>query len=47
MTDLTSLGRLLLALACHSLAALDPENYTQSMDFVANNYSSDLRDLIL
>ncbi|EDV24491.1 uncharacterized protein TRIADDRAFT_24936 [Trichoplax adhaerens] len=46
MTDLTSLGRLLLALACRSLAALDPENYSQSLDFVANNYSSDLRDLI-
>ncbi|XP_037286439.2 poly(A) specific ribonuclease subunit PAN3 isoform X2 [Rhipicephalus microplus] len=45
--DLVSLGKLVLALACNTMAAIQRENLQQSMDLVSRNYSTDLRNLIL
>lgn len=45
--DLMSLGKLVLALACNTMVAIQRENLQQSMELVARNYSADLRNLIL
>ncbi|EEC12422.1 PAB-dependent poly(A)-specific ribonuclease subunit PAN3, putative [Ixodes scapularis] len=45
--DLVSLGKLVLALACNTMAAIQRENLQQSMELVSRNYSADLRNLIL
>uniref|UniRef100_A0A1B6C5K5 PAN2-PAN3 deadenylation complex subunit PAN3 n=2 Tax=Clastoptera arizonana TaxID=38151 RepID=A0A1B6C5K5_9HEMI len=45
--DLTALGKLLLALACRSLLAVQRENLQTSMDLMSRSYSSDLRHLIM
>jgi len=45
--DLTSLGKLVLALACYSLQAVQREHIQQSLEYMAVNYSSDLKNLII
>jgi len=45
--DLVSLGKIVLALACNSFAAIHREAIQQSMELVASNYSSDLKSLIM
>ncbi|XP_057368504.1 PAN2-PAN3 deadenylation complex subunit pan3-like isoform X1 [Daphnia carinata] len=45
--DLLALGKLILALACNSLLALQRDNVPTSMDIINKNYSSDLRNLVM
>uniref|UniRef100_A0A8C9RVK1 PAN2-PAN3 deadenylation complex subunit PAN3 n=1 Tax=Scleropages formosus TaxID=113540 RepID=A0A8C9RVK1_SCLFO len=45
--DLISLGKVVLALACNSLAGVQRENLQKAMELVSINYSSDLKNLIL
>ncbi|XP_055690209.1 PAN2-PAN3 deadenylation complex subunit PAN3 isoform X2 [Lutzomyia longipalpis] len=45
--DLTSLGKLVLALACRCLHSIHRDQVQASIELVARNYSSDLRNLIL
>ncbi|XP_078258516.1 PAN2-PAN3 deadenylation complex subunit PAN3 isoform X1 [Rhinoraja longicauda] len=45
--DLISLGKVVLALACNSVAGIQRENIQKAMDLVSLNYSSDLKNLIL
>ncbi|XP_075230352.1 poly(A) specific ribonuclease subunit PAN3 isoform X2 [Lycorma delicatula] len=45
--DLTALGKLLLALACRSLMAVQRENLQTSVELMSRTYSSDLRHLIM
>jgi len=45
--DLTALGKVVLALACRSLMAVQRENMQTSLDLVARSYSNDLRNLIM
>uniref|UniRef100_A0A1L8DXV8 PAN2-PAN3 deadenylation complex subunit PAN3 n=1 Tax=Nyssomyia neivai TaxID=330878 RepID=A0A1L8DXV8_9DIPT len=45
--DLTSLGKLVLALACRCLHSIHRDQVQASIEMVARNYSSDLRNLIL
>uniref|UniRef100_A0A3Q3KI33 PAN2-PAN3 deadenylation complex subunit PAN3 n=1 Tax=Mastacembelus armatus TaxID=205130 RepID=A0A3Q3KI33_9TELE len=45
--DLVSLGKVVLALACNSLAGIQRENLQKAMELVSINYSSDLKNLIL
>ncbi|XP_032235298.1 PAN2-PAN3 deadenylation complex subunit pan3 isoform X2 [Nematostella vectensis] len=46
--DLTSLGKLVLALAsCYSLQSIQREHIQQSLEYVAMNYSSDLKNLVI
>lgn len=45
--DLTALGKLILALACRSLIAVQRDNITTSVDFMARTYSTDLRNLVV
>ncbi|KAG2456673.1 PAN3 protein, partial [Polypterus senegalus] len=45
--DLISLGKIVLALACNSLAGIQRENLQKAMELVSINYSSDLKNLIL
>nr|XP_015196878.1 PREDICTED: PAB-dependent poly(A)-specific ribonuclease subunit PAN3 isoform X1 [Lepisosteus oculatus] len=45
--DLMSLGKVVLALACNSLAGIQRENLQKAMELVSINYSSDLKNLIL
>ncbi|XP_069692490.1 PAN2-PAN3 deadenylation complex subunit PAN3 isoform X2 [Periplaneta americana] len=45
--DLTALGKVVLALACRSLMAVQRENMQTSLDLVARTYSTDLRNLIM
>ncbi|XP_046996275.1 PAN2-PAN3 deadenylation complex subunit PAN3 isoform X1 [Schistocerca americana] len=45
--DLTALGKLVLALGCRSLMAIQRENIQTSLDLVTRTYSSDLRNLIM
>jgi PAB-dependent poly(A)-specific ribonuclease subunit 3 len=45
--DLTEFGRLVLALACNSLIAIQKEHINTSVDIISRNYSADLRNLIL
>lgn len=42
-----SLGKLLLALACRSLMAVQRESIQTSVELVARTYSTDLRNLIV
>lgn len=44
--DLLALGKVCLALACNSLTVVKRENWTQSLELVARNYSGDLRSLL-
>jgi len=44
--DLVLLGKLILALACYSMESIQRESIQNSIDFVARNYSSDLKTLI-
>uniref|UniRef100_A0A8C5XGT8 Poly(A) specific ribonuclease subunit PAN3 n=1 Tax=Microcebus murinus TaxID=30608 RepID=A0A8C5XGT8_MICMU len=44
--DLISLGKVVLALACNSLAGIQRENLQKAMELVTINYSSDLKNLI-
>lgn len=45
--DLAAFGKVVLALACNSLAAVQRQNLQTSMELVTRNYSADLRNLIL
>ncbi|KXJ28409.1 PAN2-PAN3 deadenylation complex subunit Pan3 [Exaiptasia diaphana] len=46
--DLTSLGKLVLALAsCYSLQSIQREHIQQALEYVAMNYSADLKNLII
>ncbi|CAL8294412.1 unnamed protein product [Lota lota] len=45
--DLLSLGKVVLALACNSLAGIQRESLQKAMELVSINYSSDLKNLIL
>uniref|UniRef100_A0A8D0CH16 PAN2-PAN3 deadenylation complex subunit PAN3 n=1 Tax=Scleropages formosus TaxID=113540 RepID=A0A8D0CH16_SCLFO len=45
--DLILLGKVVLALACNSLAGIQRENLQKAMELVSINYSSDLKNLIL
>lgn len=45
--DLVAFGKVVLALACNSLVAVQRENLQTSLELVARNYSADLRNLIL
>ncbi|XP_053564457.1 PAN2-PAN3 deadenylation complex subunit PAN3 isoform X2 [Bombina bombina] len=45
--DLISLGKVVLALACNSLAGIHRDNLQKAMELVTINYSSDLKNLIL
>ena len=45
--DLLALGKLILALACNSMLALQRDNVPTSMDIINKNYSADLRNLIV
>lgn len=45
--DLTSLGKLVLALACRSLHVVHRDQMQTSLDLVGRHYSSDLNNLIL
>eukprot|EP00112_Aurelia_sp_Birch-Aquarium-sp1_P006214 Seg1690.2 transcript_id=Seg1690.2/GoldUCD/mRNA.D3Y31 product="PAN2-PAN3 deadenylation complex subunit pan3" protein_id=Seg1690.2/GoldUCD/D3Y31 len=44
--DLVALGKLILALACYSIDSVHQENIQQSLEFVAKNYSNDLKSLV-
>lgn len=45
--DLISLGKVILALACNSVQAIQRQHLTSSIELVAQQYSSDLKNLIL
>ncbi|XP_073976330.1 poly(A) specific ribonuclease subunit PAN3 isoform X1 [Rhodnius prolixus] len=45
--DLTALGKLVLALACRSLIAVQRDNLQTSLDLMSRTYSSDLRNLVI
>jgi len=45
--DLISLGKVVLALACNNVMAIQRDNLQSSMELVARNYSADLKNLIL
>lgn len=45
--DLTALGKLLLALSCCSLLAVQRDNLQTCMELMTRNYSLDLRHLIV
>uniref|UniRef100_A0A1B6IQW3 PAN2-PAN3 deadenylation complex subunit PAN3 n=2 Tax=Homalodisca liturata TaxID=320908 RepID=A0A1B6IQW3_9HEMI len=45
--DMTALGKLLLALACRSLMAVQRENISTSMELMSRTYSQDWRHLIM
>ncbi|XP_014242241.1 PAN2-PAN3 deadenylation complex subunit PAN3 isoform X2 [Cimex lectularius] len=45
--DLTALGKLVLALACRSLIAVQRENLQTSLDLMSRTYSTDLRNLVI
>ncbi|KAG8584888.1 hypothetical protein GDO81_004806 [Engystomops pustulosus] len=45
--DLISLGKVVLALSCNSLAGIQRENLQKAIELVNINYSSDLKNLIL
>lgn len=45
--DLTALGKLILALACRSLIAVQRDNLQTSLDLMSRTYSADLRNVIL
>lgn len=45
--DLTSLGKLVLALACRCLHSVQEDRIQSSITLVSRNYSSDLRNLVL
>ncbi|CAG0885134.1 unnamed protein product [Cyprideis torosa] len=46
-SDMLSLGRLVLALACNSLLAIQRDNMQSAMELVSQFYSPDLRNLLL
>ncbi|XP_039286752.1 PAN2-PAN3 deadenylation complex subunit PAN3 isoform X2 [Nilaparvata lugens] len=45
--DLTALGKLILALSCRSLMAVQRENLQTSLDLMGRSYSNDLKHLIM
>lgn len=45
--DLIEFGKLVLALACNSLIAIQKEHINTSVEIISRNYSADLRNLIL
>lgn len=45
--DLVALGKVVLALACNSVAAIQRDNFPQSLELVVMNYSTDLKNFIL
>lgn len=45
--DLMDFARLVLAIACNSLVAIQKEHLNTSIDIITRNYSTDLRNLIL
>ncbi|XP_064636086.1 PAN2-PAN3 deadenylation complex subunit pan3-like isoform X2 [Lineus longissimus] len=45
--DMVSLGKVVLALACNSVFAIQRDHIQSSMELVARNYSTDLKNLIL
>lgn len=45
--DLTAFGKLVLALACNSLTAAQPDQMKFSMEIIARTYSVDLQNLIM
>lgn len=42
-----SLGKLILALACNSLLAIQHDNLPTSLELISRTYTSDLRNLIV
>ncbi|XP_074596840.1 poly(A) specific ribonuclease subunit PAN3 [Brevipalpus obovatus] len=44
--DLVSFGKVLCALACNSLSAMDQDSWPQSYEVITRNYNGDLRTLI-
>jgi len=45
--DLTGLGRVLLEVMCHNIAAWQPANLAKSLEFVGTQYSEELKHFIL
>lgn len=45
--DLVALGKVVLALACNSVMAIQRDHVSNSLELVARNYSADLKNLIL
>lgn len=45
--DLVFLGKVVLALACNSIMAIQRDNFTNSMELVARNYSADLKNFFV
>ncbi|UYV83720.1 PAN3 [Cordylochernes scorpioides] len=45
--DLIMFGKVVLALACNSLAAIQRSNHPLSMELISRNYSADLKNLIM
>uniref|UniRef100_A0A8D8SJM5 PAN2-PAN3 deadenylation complex subunit PAN3 n=1 Tax=Cacopsylla melanoneura TaxID=428564 RepID=A0A8D8SJM5_9HEMI len=45
--DLTALGKLILAMTCRSLMAVQRENLQTSIELMSRSYSMDLRNLVL
>uniref|UniRef100_A0A8C4QRZ1 PAN2-PAN3 deadenylation complex subunit PAN3 n=1 Tax=Eptatretus burgeri TaxID=7764 RepID=A0A8C4QRZ1_EPTBU len=45
--DLAALGKIVLALACNSIAGIQHDTFHKAMDLVALNYSPDLKNLIV
>ena len=41
------LGKLLLALSCNSVLAIQPDNFSTSISIVERHYSSDLKAVIM
>ena len=45
--DLVFLGKVVLALACNSIMAIQRDSFTNSMELVARNYSADLKNFFV
>lgn len=45
--DLVFLGKVVLALGCNSIMAIQRDNFTSSMELVARNYSADLKNFFV
>ena len=45
--DLVGLGKLLLALSCNSVLAVQPDNFNTSISIVERHYSADLKAVIM
>lgn len=45
--DLVFLGKVVLALACNNIMAIQRDNISNSMELVARNYSADLKNFFV